>query len=763
MLGKLLDGRYEILQVLGAGGFGETYLAHDIRRPGKPLCVVKRLKTVSTDTNFLLTARRLFKSEAETQEKLGHHLQIPRLLAYFEENKEFYLVQDYIKGHTLNQELKTGELWQEDQVIQLLQEILPILKFVHNQGVIHRDIKPDNIIRGQQNQKLYLLDFGAVKQINVDAVNASHTANYTVAIGTPGYMASEQARGQPRPSSDIYSLGIIAVQALTGVKPSNLQYDKDTGEIIWEHQATASPELKAIISRMVADHFRDRYLSTSAVLEDLAQLTPTGVIPPPPTPITPHYTPLNHSVSKLTTVAPLPDFIPISQRKTLAIAPPPPAVQPIRQLSSRSLGKIIQTPLLRLGVFLGILLSVSFALTFALRGTWALVRDKLRVEDKVGLINAKNCTVTATDLNVRSRAKGDVIKSIRRGTIVFLSGQQQNQWVEIKQPLQGWVYNQYLDCKVSNQPTVTLPQLPKIEPPRPQKTQEPPVIDKSEDNNNQNQVGRLESWRKKALFVLGLERDINQENQQSEVVPALPSPKPENTPIPIPRVNRVPSPRPPQVPSINNNQQHNQNTFVDAVKKYRAGDIQGAIAIAQAIPKYSQDYRRAQANLPLWRDEVRAKNVYNQAQQAYNRQQWDDTLAFLNSYAPASPHWRNKFLKLAQQARQQRRASRINNQPPPQPQPTPTPTATPTPLEPKPPSSNPSPTPTPIATPTPTQTPTPPSPESETLNPSEGKIESPQIELPSTENEMENPDSDPNSELQDDEVYVEKSTKTPSP
>ena len=761
MLGKLLDGRYKILQVLGAGGFGETYLAHDIRRPGKPLCVVKRLKTISTDTNFLLTARRLFKSEAETQEKLGHHLQIPRLLAYFEENKEFYLVQDYIKGQTLHQELKTGELWQEDKVIQLLQEILPILKFVHNQGVIHRDIKPDNIIRGEQNKKLYLLDFGAVKQINVDAVNASHTANYTVAIGTPGYMASEQARGQPRPSSDIYSLGIIAVQALTGIKASDFQYDKDTGEIIWEHQATASLELKAIISRMVADHFRDRYFSTSAVLEDLAQLPPTRVIPQSPTPIVTNHTPLSHSVSKLTTVAPLPDFIPISQRKTLAIASPSPAVKPIHKPNSHSLGKFVQTPLLRLGIFLGVLLSVSFALTFALRGTLALVRDKLRVEDKIGLMDAKNCTVTATDLNVRSQARGNIIKSIRQGTIVFLSGQQQNQWVEITQPLQGWVYNQYLDCEVANQPTVTLPELPKTEQPRSEKTQQPPVIDESKENNNQEQVDKSDSWWKKALFVLGLEQDHNQENQQSEPIQTPPPPKPENTPLP--RVNRVPSPRPrpprpPQVPSINNNQQTNQNSFVDAVKKYRAGDIQGAIAIAQAIPQYSQDYRRAQANLPLWRDEVRSKTVYNQAQQAYSRQQWDDTLAVLNSYTPVSPHWRDQFQKLAQQTRQNQRESRVNNPPPPQPKPISTPTATPT--QPQPPSSNPSPTPTPIATPTPTEMPALPSPETEIPNSPENDLETPQSEL--SPNEVENADSDPNSELQNNEVHVDKSTKSPS-
>src|SRR4028119_2321940 len=153
MLGKLLDRRYQVTQVLGAGGFGRTYLAQDTRRPGNPICVVKQLKPLSSEPSFLETARRLFTSEGETLEKLGSHDQIPRLLAYFEENQEFYLVQDFIQGHSLNVELQPGQIWHESQVRQLLREVLSILDFVHSNGVIHRDIKPNNLIKRHQDGK----------------------------------------------------------------------------------------------------------------------------------------------------------------------------------------------------------------------------------------------------------------------------------------------------------------------------------------------------------------------------------------------------------------------------------------------------------------------------------------------------------------------------------------------------------------------------------------------------------------------------------
>ncbi len=272
MLGQLLDGRYQVLQVLGGGGFGQTYIAQDTHRPGFPKCVVKHLKPVTRSPEFLETARRLFTSEAETLEQLGNYDQIPRLLAYFEDNQEFFLVQEFIEGHTLKAELVPNQTWTEDKVIQLLQQVLGILQFIHSHNVIHRDIKPDNIIRRQQDGKLVLIDFGAVKQVQTQLLTVPGRTGATIIIGTPGYMSTEQGQGKPRPNSDIYSLGIIGIQSLTGLHPVNFEEDPDTGEISWQHQAKVSSELASVLSKMVLHHFKQRYQSAAEVLRVLRHL-----------------------------------------------------------------------------------------------------------------------------------------------------------------------------------------------------------------------------------------------------------------------------------------------------------------------------------------------------------------------------------------------------------------------------------------------------------------------------------------------------------
>ncbi|ADI66077.1 serine/threonine-protein kinase [Trichormus azollae] len=267
MIGKLLDHRYQVIRILATGGFGQTYIAHDTKRPGNPICVVKHLKSASTDPKIFETAKRLFNNEAETLEKLGNHDQIPRLLAYFDENEEFFLVQEYIDGHTLSEELIPGEPWSESQVMQMLLEVLGILEFVHQQGVIHRDIKPDNIIRRSCDYRLVLLDFGAVKQLRSPLVTVAARTTATVAIGTPSYMPTEQGQGKPRPNSDIYSLGIIAIQTLTGVPAKQLQEDSNTGEILWQHFLPVNYHLAEILSKMVRYHFKDRYQTATEALQ----------------------------------------------------------------------------------------------------------------------------------------------------------------------------------------------------------------------------------------------------------------------------------------------------------------------------------------------------------------------------------------------------------------------------------------------------------------------------------------------------------------
>lgn len=262
----LLDGRYRIISHLAEGGFGYTYLAEDNRRPSYPKCVVKQLKPDISNSRMLDDARRLFRTEAETLEKLGENNQIPRLLAYFEKDGEFYLIQEFIKGSLLSEELQLGEPWSETSICKMLLEVLEILSFVHENKVIHRDIKPDNIIRRYEDKKLVLVDFGSVKQIR----DYESQVNGTVVVGTSGYMSTEQGRGSPRLNSDIYALGMIAVQAATGLNVRQFQEDANTGEIIWQPWAKEIDKgLAFILTKMIRHHFVDRYQSTQEVIQDL--------------------------------------------------------------------------------------------------------------------------------------------------------------------------------------------------------------------------------------------------------------------------------------------------------------------------------------------------------------------------------------------------------------------------------------------------------------------------------------------------------------
>jgi CHASE2 domain-containing sensor protein len=280
ILRKKLGGRYQITRILGSGGFGETYIAEDTQRPGQPQCVVKHLRPTSDNPKHLQLARRLFKSEAETLQRLGEHDQIPRLLAYFDEEEEFYLVQEFIAGEALSEEVAIGRHVTEARLVQILQELLTILNFVHSCNVIHRDIKPSNVIKRSIDGKLVLIDFGAVKELQ-NQLTDTDPATVTIGIGTQGYMPQEQCAGNPRFNSDIYALGMIGVQALTGLPPSQLREDPQTGEILWRDRAIVSSPLAAILSKMVHYDFRQRYQSAQDTLRDLDQLTNISSLPIP--------------------------------------------------------------------------------------------------------------------------------------------------------------------------------------------------------------------------------------------------------------------------------------------------------------------------------------------------------------------------------------------------------------------------------------------------------------------------------------------------
>ncbi|NEQ95653.1 MAG: CHASE2 domain-containing protein [Cyanothece sp. SIO2G6] len=270
-IGKKLQGRYEIIKILAAGGFGQTFTARDLHRPGHPICVVKQLHPVTNDPKVFHLSQRLFQREAEALERLGaHHNQIPQLLAYFEEAQEFYLVQELIEGRPLHHELHIRQPFSNRDLIILLQELLEILVFTHRCNVIHRDIKPSNVIRRYSDQKLVLIDFGAVKEIQGPSVEEK--ANHTVSIGTRGYMPNEQLAGNPQFNSDIYAVGIIGIQASTKLTPEELRDDVRTGELVWQRRSSHCMELKEILYNMTRYDFRQRYQSVAEVLHDLDKL-----------------------------------------------------------------------------------------------------------------------------------------------------------------------------------------------------------------------------------------------------------------------------------------------------------------------------------------------------------------------------------------------------------------------------------------------------------------------------------------------------------
>lgn len=348
LIGKVLRGRYQVVSALARGGFGETYVVEDTDLPGHPRCVLKHLAPASRDTFFLDHARRLFQSEAETLMRLGKHNQIPQLMAYFEENKEFYLVQELVEGHPLSDEMKPGVRWAEQDVQYLLVDVLNVLQFIHREGVIHRDIKPDNLIRRHQDNKLVLVDFGTVKEIRQPGFTrrtSSGGSALTVGVGTPGYMPNEQSNGRPRPNSDIYALGVIGIQTVTGLYPDQFQEDSATGEIIWKPWANTSDQFAEILTQMVRYYFRDRYQSVEEVLRDLENL-PGAIsqdsspspepLPPQPTVISAKDSNINAKDSNFEPLVNPPHETLVSLPPTDDHANPPAAIEAIEQADSTS-------------------------------------------------------------------------------------------------------------------------------------------------------------------------------------------------------------------------------------------------------------------------------------------------------------------------------------------------------------------------------------------------------------------------------------------
>ena len=268
-----LNGRYQVIQVLGHGGFGETFLAEDTYLPSRRPCVIKQLKVMNNSQKNQAGQQKFqqerFGREAATLEKLGEgSTQIPKLFAYFAENEEFYLIQEWIQGPTLTDVVTAQETMSEPDVKNILVSLLSVLDYVHSGGIIHRDIKPDNIILRNSNNQPVLIDFGAVKETVATVINARGKSDRSIVVGTPGFMAPEQAAGRPIYASDVYSLGLTAIYMLTGKHPQQLELDSETGEILWHKYVTKlSQELTDILDRAIKYHPRDRYTTAKKMLE----------------------------------------------------------------------------------------------------------------------------------------------------------------------------------------------------------------------------------------------------------------------------------------------------------------------------------------------------------------------------------------------------------------------------------------------------------------------------------------------------------------
>jgi serine/threonine protein kinase len=266
----LLNNRYRILQVLGSGGCGQTFLAEDTHMPSSRRCVVKQLKPTTKDPLAYQIIQERFQREAALLETLGRaNDQIPALYAYFTEDKEFYLVQDWIEGKSLMQKLGEEGPLDEGAVRRLLLSLLPVLQYVHSQGIIHRDIKPDNIMMRAADNQPVLIDFGAVKEVVATVVDSLGTPTSSIVIGSPGFMPLEQASGRPVFASDLFSLGLTAICLLTGKLPRELS-DRSSGEIVWRHLApNVGSKLAMVLDKATEPLARDRYQTAQAMLDAL--------------------------------------------------------------------------------------------------------------------------------------------------------------------------------------------------------------------------------------------------------------------------------------------------------------------------------------------------------------------------------------------------------------------------------------------------------------------------------------------------------------
>ncbi|KAB8315005.1 serine/threonine protein kinase [Tolypothrix campylonemoides VB511288] len=290
----LLSERYRIISVLGSGGFCDTFLAEDTQMPSGRRCVIKQLKPVNNDFQVDELVQKRFQREAAILEELGGASnQIPTLYAYFQTAGQFYLVQEWIDGENLAQKVQHSGCLSESEVVSILISLLDVLEYIHSKGIIHRDIKPDNIMLRSSDNKPVLIDFGAVRETMGIVVNTQGTVNSSIIVGTPGFMPNEQVAGRPVYASDLYSVGLTAIYLLTGQLPQCMPTDSYTGESIWDRHAV-SPSLAFVLDKAIRFNPTERYPTAKAMLyalQSIANSLPSRVrqltqLPPQSVPVT---------------------------------------------------------------------------------------------------------------------------------------------------------------------------------------------------------------------------------------------------------------------------------------------------------------------------------------------------------------------------------------------------------------------------------------------------------------------------------------------
>ncbi|NJM61280.1 MAG: serine/threonine protein kinase [Oscillatoriales cyanobacterium RU_3_3] len=273
---RILNNRYRVIKKLGEGGFGLTLLAEDMQMPSHRHCVIKQLKPNTKNPKIDQSVRERFAQEAAVLEKLGEgHSQIPELYGHFEEDGLFFLAQEWIDGETLSDKVKNGGKMSEHEVKEILASLLLVLDYIHEKQIIHRDVKPQNILFRKSDSQPVLIDFGVVKETfdrEVDTLGCDVTAS----MGTPQFMAPEQAAGRPEYASDLYSLGLTAIYLLTGIWPQELETDAQTREIVWRDRAgKVSVRFGAVLDKAIRFHPRARFKTAKEMLLALQeQITP---------------------------------------------------------------------------------------------------------------------------------------------------------------------------------------------------------------------------------------------------------------------------------------------------------------------------------------------------------------------------------------------------------------------------------------------------------------------------------------------------------